>query len=540
MPKRHRSLEIYAPTLGIKSDAPTNLLDPRAQVAGQNFKCYYGVNQKEYGTSLYATGSMSVMTSTPTFIYDAQFPNSTILQVLTPTNVYAYTGGVDNYVIDGQTFTGTYSDFWSGIMHNDAFFYTNGVNPIQVKTSFSATGTNLASAVSPTTYQAWSLVSLKDHLCLYHTIENGSENYKRVQWSLKGPLTLSAGTTDFDSGTAGAIDLQDAVGEIRAAVPLNAGAAIYCERSIHLQTWIGGDQIFQFDRVSPNIGIPGRRCVFSYLNVNYILSHNNVFAFDGASLQPIGDPVKKAMFSEINAQAIGTSFLDYDPAENELFVNVPTQTATQPNVCWVYRITDDTWARKVREHSCAGRFSRKSGLTIGELVGSIGAQNYTFGEALVRIDAEIKLFGDPSGRLVQHDVARYSVSQTGTNIAQTYSVETPDFVGAKVQGSLYAQRSQDPIDGDVVEYTITAQRWQRTTIEALGNGQASVYYSTDRGSTYREFDQSPIMLISTGTAHMLDMDVANPFVRLKITSTGQNDFFGWRYAKLDFIPGGNV
>lgn len=540
MAKRHRSLEIFAPTLGIKSDAPTNLLDPRSNVAGQNFKCYYGVNQKEYGTSLYATGGPSVMTSSPTFIYDAQFPNSSKLQILTPKQAYTYSAGLDGYVNDGQTFIGTYTDFWSGIMHNDAFFYTNGVDPIQVKASFSATGTNLASAVSPTTYQAWALVSLKDHLCLYHLIENGNEHYKRVSWTIKGPLTLSAGTTDFDSGTAGAIDLQDAVGEIRAAVPLNAGAAIYCERSIHLQTWVGGDQIFQFDKVSPNIGIPGRRCVFSYSNVNYILSHNNVFAYDGNSLNPIGDPVKQAMFSEINPTAIGTSFLDYDPRENELLVYVPVATATEPNVCWVYRITDDSWARKLREHSCAGRFSRKSGLTIGELVGDIGAQNFTFGEALVRADAEIRLFGDPSGRLVQHDLSRFSLSQTGTDIPQVYSVESPDLVGAKVQGSSYSVRAVDPLEQDVVEYTVTAQRWQRMTIEAYGHGQASIYYSSDRGGSYREYDQSPITLITTGTAYQLDMDVANPYMRYNITCTGTNDFIGVRYVKLDFIPGGNV
>lgn len=540
MAKRHRSLEIYLPTMGIKSDVPTNAMDARACVNAENAKFYYGVSQKEYGTSLYATATSAVLPHAPTAIFDAQFPNSSILQVLTPTNVYNYTAGMDTYVNNGQTFTGTYTDFWSGIMHNDAFFYTNGVDPIQVKASFSATGTNLASAVSPTTYQAWSLVSLKDHLCLYHVIENGAENFKRVAWSLKGPLTLSAGTTDFDSGTAGAIDLQDAVGEIRAAVPLGAGAGVYCERSIHLQTWVGGDQIFQFDKLSPNIGIPGRRCVISYAGVNYFLSHNNVFVTDGASLNPIGDPIKKKMFGEINPTCINTSFLDYDPQENELLVYVPTQTATQPNVCWVYRITDETWSRKLREHSSAGRYSRKSGLTIGELVGDIGDQNYTFGEALVRVDAEVRLFGDPSGRVVQHEISRYSVSQSGTAVPQVYTHESPDLVGAKVQGSLYSQRSQDPIDGDVVEYTITAQRWQRMTIEAAGNGQASVYYSTDRGGTYREFDASPLSLIASGTSHMLDMDVANPYLRFKITCTGTNDSVGFRYAKLDFIPGGNV
>lgn len=534
MPKRHRSVEIYAPTLGIKSDAPTNLLDPRSMVAGQNFKNYYGVCQKEYGTSLYATGGGSVLPQQPSFIYDARFPNSTILQVATPMNIYAYTQGADTFVNDGQTFTGTYDDFWSGVMHNDNFIYTNGVDPMQVKTTFSATGTNLASAVSPTTYKAWSLVSLKDHLVLYHTFENATENFKRVQWSIKGPLTLSAGTTDFDSGTAGAIDLQDCEGEIKCGVPLGAGAAVYAEHSIHLQTYVGGDQIFQFDKVSPSIGTPGRRCVYSYSDVNYFLSHANVFAFDGGSLNPIGDPIKKALFSEVNQAAIPTSFLDYDPFENELLVYVPTGTATQPDVCWVYRITDDSWARKLRNHSCAGRFSRKSGLTIGELIGNIGAQNWTFGEALVRVDSEVKLYGDPSGRVVKHDISRYSVSVTGTDVAQVYQIESPDIVG-----NTATRGAQDPIEKDWVEYTTTYQRWQRLTIEAYGTGTLAVSYSTDRGNTYTPFSVSPITLVVNGTSHFLDMDVSSPFLRLRSVNTGQNEFVGVRYEKLDFIPGSN-
>ncbi len=540
MPKRHRSLDIYAPVLGIKSDAPTNLLDARAQSTGQNFKCYFGVSQKEYGTSLYATGAGSVLSQQPGFIYDARFPNSTILQVITPSNVYKYTNGADSFVNDGQTFVGTYSDFWSGVMHNNNFIYSNGVDPIQVKTAFSATGTNLASALSPTTYKAWSVVSLKDHLCLYHTFENVVENFKRVQWTIKGPLTLSAGTTDFDSGTAGAIDLQDAEGEIKCAVPLGAGAAVYAEHSIHIQTWVGGDEIFQFDKVSPNIGVPGRRCVFSYSDINYLLSHNNVFAFDGGSLNPIGDPIKRALFSEVNQANIDTSFLDYDPLENELLVYVPTGTATQPDVCWVYRITDDSWARKLRNHSCAGRFSRRSGLTIGELVGNIGAQNWNFGEALVRVDSEVKLYGDPSGRVVKHDIARYSVSVSGTDTAQTYMIQTPDIVGNSVRGDFGQTRPKDPIEGDYVEYTTTYQRWQRLTVEAYGTGQASFSYSTDRGNTFTQFSQSPITLVNNGTSHFLDMDVSSPFIRIKAINTGQNEFIGLRYMKLDFLPGSNV
>src|SRR6185436_5002488 len=151
--------------------------------------------------------------------------------------------------------------------------YANGVNPIQMKPTITATGTNMPSAVSPNTYTAWALLSMRDHLLLYHTIEDGTEYYKRARWSKKGLLTYSAGTTDFASGVAGAVDIQDGEGELKTAVPLSGGAALYFEHCIHYQYWVGGDEVWRFQKTVPGIGTPARRTVISYADVNYFLSH---------------------------------------------------------------------------------------------------------------------------------------------------------------------------------------------------------------------------------------------------------------------------
>src|SRR3990167_10090720 len=163
MVKRYKVIEIFAPTLGIKSDVPTLEMDPRAQADGLDSKMYYGVNQKEYGTSIYATGAGAVMTGgMVNFLFEAKFPNGNVLQAFTPTNVNRYTSGTDSFVSDGQAFTGTFSDYWSGVTHNDQFIYNNGVDNIQIKTSVSATGTQMNSAVTPTTYKAWGITTSQE------------------------------------------------------------------------------------------------------------------------------------------------------------------------------------------------------------------------------------------------------------------------------------------------------------------------------------------------------------------------------------------
>lgn len=529
MAKRRKTVEIYAPTIGIKADAPSEMLDPRAVSSGQNFKCFFGLNQKEYGTTIWATGTTPTVSGAPTMIFSATFPTISVLEVITPTNVYQYVAGSDSYTNDGQTFTSTYTDFWSGLMYNNTFIYGNGVGNLQYKTAYNSTGTNMPSAVTPTTFNAWGLLAINGFLNLYHTFENQTEYYKRVRWSAQGPLVYSAGTTDFASGVAGAQDIDDGEGNLMAAVPLAGGAALYFENSIHYQSFVGGDAVWNFQKMIPGVGVPGRRCAFGYQEVNYLLTLNNIYRYYGGYyLDPIGEPIKKYLFSEFNQAAANTAWLDFDKHEAELLVYIPTGTATQPDVCWVYRVADQAWSRKSRKHSSSGYFSKQSGLTIGQLVGPIGGQNFTFGEAAVKISASVKLYGDPSGRVVAHDTTVYSLSQTGTNIAQTYTYDTPDITG---------NRKVDPMDNSQDEFVITYQRWQRANIAMKGNGTANVSYSTDHGNTYATFAQSPVTLVAQGTNYLLDMDISNPYIRLRIENTGLNDFLAVSYVKLDFIPG---
>lgn len=530
MPKRRQTIEIVAPVMGIRTDLPSDTIDPRAQATGQDFKCYYGINQKEYGTTVYATGTNSALGTPINFLYEAAYTSLSVLQVMTHTSVYKYTGAADTFVVDGQLFTGTYTDFWSGVMHNGAFFYTNGVDPIQVKNSVSATGTNMASALSPATYKAWALQSIRDHLCLYHTIEGGTEFPNRVRWTKKGMLNLGAGTTDFASGVAGAIDLQDVEGIIRVAAPLSGSIALYGDRSIHLQYWVGSDEVFRFTKTVSGIGTPSRRGVIGFEGVNFILSRYNVFAyFGGEDLRPIGDSVRKLMFSEVNPGQLDKAYLEFDDQELELLVHLPTGTSTSPDTTWVYKTREESWARLKRSYTAAGKFSRKSGLTWGEVPGRWVDQTLKWGDSAIQAEAPVRIYGDASGRVVKVDPGVFTLSYNGTTTAQTYIYETPDLTG---------KPSKDPIDSSVDEFVTTTQRWQKWTVQCFGVGSSAVLWSTDNGRNFTPFDDSPITLSSTGTVVELDQDVGSPQIRYRFVDTGTG-FVGIEYSKVNFIPGDN-
>lgn len=526
--KRRQVIEVFAPgSKGLYYGPPNTFLEPEMSPNLGDAKLYYGAVQKEYGTSLFNTGS--ALGAPASLLYEAKFPGTNLLLGMTHTAMSKYTANSDAFVSDGQAYTGTFTDSWSAVMHNNNLFYSNGLDPIQVKPSVSATGTNLQSALSPTTFKAWALASLKEHLNMYHVFENGVEHYKRVRWSMKGVLTLTAGATDFASGVAGGIDVQDIEGEIKCAWPLGGNVAVYGERSIHNQYWVGGDEVYKFEKDISGIGTPTRRGVVAVNNVNYIFSHDNIYAYyGGGDLREIGNQVKKEMYSTINQSAFAYVWMEYDHVENQVLVHTPTGDSIQPNKSWVYRIDDDNWSQINRSHTANSRFTRQTALTFGEVQGNFGQANYRFGDATIRSASTVRLYSDTSGRVVKVDPTVFTVSQSGTSGAQSFIYETPDLTGAEIV---------DPLDREKVDYTSYDKRWTEIALELAGTGQANVLYSTDGGRAFTELPESPITMSITGTTHMLSVEERSKQIRFRVSNTGTTDQIALDYLKAEFIPG---
>jgi hypothetical protein len=527
MPDRVQTLEIFAPTLGRKHDAPSTFIESRAMPDGTNNRLAYGVNQKDYGTSVFSTASNVGVPLN--YICQAAFTGGSVTQIFSHTGVYRHSSTADTLVADGQTFTGTFTDFWNGVMHNGMFFYANGVDPIQVKSAFGNTGTNMASSLNVNTYKSWALGSLEDHLNLYHTVENGSEFPVRVRWTKKGVLVLTAATTDFGSGTAGSLDLQDVEGEIQAAVPLGVAYAIYSDRSIHVQTWIGGDQVYRFTKTISGIGTPARRGVASYAGVSFFIGQDSFYAYYGGdSIEDIGAPIRQTAYNEINRSELHRGFVIVDEIDGEVNFHVPTGASATPDVVWVYNLLDKSWCKRSRTYTAAGRGNRFVATTIGDLAGTIGDQMFKCGDYYVSAGATVILYGEASGRVSKRDRAVYSLVYTGVATPQVFTYVTPD---------LTAFKSTDPYDKSKTQYAVTNTRWLALNLGMTGNGVAAVAYSTDEGSTYTQYPQSPVTLNAAGTTHVLQADYTSQRTRIKVTQTGTLNPISISYVALDYVPG---
>jgi hypothetical protein len=538
MAKRAQNFEIFAPTLGRKHDAPSTLIDLRAMPDGYNNKLDRGKNSKEDGTTLFATGAASVLTASPSAIYEARFPTGSVLQVLS-SQALKYSAGNDSFVSDGQIFAGTWTDPFSVCMYNDACFYSNGVDPIQVKPTFAATGTDLASALSPDTYKAISIAPFHEHLCLYHTIENGTEFYKRIRWTKKGTLALSAGTTDFATGTYGAIDIPECDGEIKCSVPLGPIQAIYAERCIILQTWVGDTEVYRFTKALSGIGTPSRRGAASNGLVNWFIGQSSFYEYRGGEdLVDIGLPISSEAFSEVNANQLSTAFTEYDVINDKVLFHIPTGTSTSPDTVWVYsrKNSENPWAVLQRAYKAAGSYTRQNTLTFGDAQGKFEEQTAKWGDYISKEGAEVSLYADAGGYIVKKDPTVVSVISSGTSSPQVFTYVTPDLPGLR-ETKPYGTKLSDPYDKDEIDYTSTQKRYLSFEFEAFGAGSASVEFSEDLGRNYQTMPGSPVTLAVDGETHTLDFDYTAKQMRFRVVNSGTNEPIAITYAKVTLVPG---
>ena len=537
MPKRDVAIEILSPTQGIHKELGESFIDKRSTPYCLDANAYYGVVQKDYGTTIFATGGIgtgALLVAPANFIYEANFGAANVIEVFTHTGMLKYSSGTDAFVVDGQTYTGTFSDFWSACMHNDNMIYVNPVTTMQVKLAYNSTGTNMG-GVTTAANKAAVVLSFANHLNVYNTVESGNACYKRVRWSQSGALGFTS--TDWTGGTAGFVDLMDMEGVLQTAVPLgNAGVAIYGDNSIHMQEWVGGSDVYRFTKMITNIGTPCPRGVVANDVTQYMIGRDNIYRYQGGrDLTPIGDPIKQQYIEDLSQANIEFAFIDYYKDFNEVRVYIPLGSDTFPSICYVYKVQDEAWFRLTRPYGCVGKVTNQSsGITIGELIGDIGAQNWKFGDYLIRSGAKLTLLGDASGHIVKMDKTVYSISNAGTQTAQTFVFNTKDISSIGDTDPLVKSKY------NLTSYMDNKSRWYSVKVEAKGSGSMYVDYSEDAGLNWVSCNPDYTALTPNWKLYEFEIDTAKEHIMVRVRNSGLNEVVHIRYFKVHFIVGSEV
>jgi hypothetical protein len=205
-------------------------------------------------------------------------------------------------------------------------------------------GSNVVTPAGWANIKARSIVNHYTHLVVGYTIEGAGAVpcRQRVRWSKIGD------PNDTSSTTSGFVDLVDTPGEIVKLVSQGDRLFVFKTDSIWEGMYVGGADTFRFVLVDATIGAVARKGIAQARGVIYLMSADNIYAFNGTGFEPVGHPIKE-MFSSRRTVS-GTwdlkyAQMGYFPLLNELWVMVPTQTDYSQVLC-VYKIEEKTWWRK--------------------------------------------------------------------------------------------------------------------------------------------------------------------------------------------------
>lgn len=333
-------------------------------------------------------------------------------------------GAVTVYIDDVRAvkgFTGDEDNRWSVATLNDKMGLTNGVdNPSVLTESGGLVHTDMTLTLASgalTTCEI--MIAFKDHMLYFNNTENGGDAPQRCSWSNIGDIE------DMVAGTAGFQDLLDDASWVMGALMLSENEiAVYKEDSILQCTWIGGHTPFRFKTIVAGTGAMNKDCIVNTPKGHAVLGTEDAFIYTGnRTLQPISQAIKKTIYARIDGAYTARAFMLPVKADDEVQIWVPVEKTT-PDEGYTWNRVDDAWYLKDRNISGYGFYQEQSSLTIGELVGTIGEQDWTFGSQLTKQYFPITLVGDANGKVYKLDKA--TLDNAGTAIVN--EIQTPDFV----------------------------------------------------------------------------------------------------------------
>jgi hypothetical protein len=177
-------------------------------------------------------------------------------------------------------------------------------------------------------------------------VTKGSTNYPfMVKWSSPADPGGVPATWDPTDQTqdAGETDLAESNGQIIDGLQLRDSFMIYKEDSVWRMTYTGGPFVFSFQKVLGVSGALNRNCIVEIDGFHFVLTGSDVIVHDGQSATQVLDKqARRALFQDMDVEAIDRSFVVKNPFLNEVFVCYASVGNSIPNKALVWNYKDKT------------------------------------------------------------------------------------------------------------------------------------------------------------------------------------------------------
>lgn len=164
----------------------------------------------------------------------------------------------------------------------------------------------------------------------------------RVTWSeINDAEGWTDGTNQSDSQ-----DLPEG-GQVMGMVGGEFGT-VFMEHSIYRQTYVGAPAVFQFDRISENIGCVAENSIAAYQSLIFFLSSDGFnMMLGGQEIRPIGDQkIDRFFWSDVNQAYLYRVQGIVDPVKRRYVVCYPSNSSSDgtPDSVLFYSWTLDRWS----------------------------------------------------------------------------------------------------------------------------------------------------------------------------------------------------
>ena len=306
-------------------------------------------------------------------------------------------------------------------------------------------GSYLVEGSSASNVEARFVEYYKGFVFLANLKEGGTVYNSRLRWSqLQNPRLWH--NNEDDSGMAGFVDVDDVDGEIVAIKKLNDILVVYKEKGIVAITFTGGDTVFSKELITTKTGLVSSDSIVELPHSHIFVGDDNIYEFDGSSIQPIGDSIKDYFFNTLNPSNKDKIIGYYDDSNDEVLfayddsVKIIESGLSQEELnnmsmkenrrmAITFNTLNKTWSKREMYITAIGKFCQNEDLIIDKVNTLIKDTNRPIDSNYNLKDKIITIRGDEEGniyKLFGQEDSRYEYY--GYVTSKTHHMEDPSHI----------------------------------------------------------------------------------------------------------------
>ena len=283
---------------------------------------------------------------------------STILFAGTQTKLYKAGSSTWEDVTDAVDYTGSASSRWCFAQQGNVTLAVNKVDPSQYYLHGTSTDFDALTGMPKA-----SLVEAVGNFILIGDYNDGTDYVDGWGCSAIGDYT--DWTADIDTQcTYGR--LYDTPGQLTALKRLADYAIYYKRKSMYLARYVGTPSVWEFSLVSDIIGAVSNESVVRVGTTHYFVSEDNFYAYDTASVNPIGEQIKEWFNTDCNNSKRSLIQGLHNQQAGVVYWFYPQGTSTTLNAWVAYNYRSQKWGKGSLNIEAAVQYVY-GGLTYDEL-----------------------------------------------------------------------------------------------------------------------------------------------------------------------------